>query len=155
MFVVYMHTFPNGKKYVGITSTDVTVRWGLHGNGYQYQPLIWRAIQKYGWSNVQHTILQTDLTREEACLLEETLIKTLNLTDPNFGYNATSGGDHFSHTEESKRKIGQAKLGNKYGSYKRSEETRKKMSEARKGFKWSEAEKEKQRIAQLKRYGKL
>lgn len=47
---VYCHTFPNGKRYIGITC-DAESRW-RDGNGYKKQKKIWRAINKYGWENV-------------------------------------------------------------------------------------------------------
>lgn len=34
---VYIHEFPNGKVYIGITSKSVYKRWGLHGSGYNAQ----------------------------------------------------------------------------------------------------------------------
>ena len=32
---LYCHTFPNGKKYIGITKQDPARRWGKDGNGYK------------------------------------------------------------------------------------------------------------------------
>ena len=46
-YKLYIHKFPNGKVYVGITSQDVGERW-RHGEGYKDQ-LVYRAILKYGW----------------------------------------------------------------------------------------------------------
>lgn len=64
-FCVYKHTFPNGKMYIGITSKTPNNRWE-NGTGYtkQHQPVMYYAIQKYGWNNVKHEILFTDLTEE-------------------------------------------------------------------------------------------
>ena len=50
-YTVYMHVFPNGKKYVGITSQDVSRRW-RDGEGYEGQ-VVYGAILKYGWNNVK------------------------------------------------------------------------------------------------------
>lgn len=41
-YTVYMHVFPNGKKYVGITSQDVSRRW-RDGKGYEGQ-VVYGAI---------------------------------------------------------------------------------------------------------------
>lgn len=51
-YTVYMHTFPNGKRYVGITCQDVSRRW-RDGKGYDEQA-VHGAILKYGWNNIQH-----------------------------------------------------------------------------------------------------
>ena len=45
---VYVHTFPNSKKYVGLTTQkNINRRWA-NGLGYRTQKLIYRAILKYG-----------------------------------------------------------------------------------------------------------
>ena len=44
---VYIHIFSNEKKYIGITSQSLKNRW-RDGKGYKEQPIIWKAIQKYG-----------------------------------------------------------------------------------------------------------
>ena len=45
---VYVHRFKNGKKYVGLsTEENINKRW-KNGLGYRNQPLIYRAILKYG-----------------------------------------------------------------------------------------------------------
>ena len=48
-YCVYEHIFPNGKKYIGI-SCDAEKRW-RNGKGYETQPKIARAINKYGWKD--------------------------------------------------------------------------------------------------------
>lgn len=63
-YVVYMHTFPNGKRYIGI-SRNVSRRF-RNGKGYEHQPIMWNAIQKYGWQNVITTIISERLTELEA-----------------------------------------------------------------------------------------
>jgi len=92
-YTVYQHTFPNGKKYIGITSQLVEMRWRKNGEGYKTQKLIERAIKKYGWDNIIHEILYTGLTQEEARQTEIRLISELDLTNPQKGYNNTFGGD--------------------------------------------------------------
>ena len=96
-FVVYVHVFPNGKMYVGITSQDPEERWS-NGRGYKGQKVINKAIQKYGWDNIEHKILKTNLTEREAFDEEIRLIKEWKLTDRNYGYNVTNGGDDYTAT---------------------------------------------------------
>ncbi len=88
---VYYHLFPNGKYYIGITSEPrVENRW-QNGAGYLTQP-VYEAIKKYGWTNIEHGLIASDLTFEEANNFEALLIKKLNTILPN-GYNATYGGE--------------------------------------------------------------
>lgn len=107
MYSVYIHTAPNNKKYVGITSRPVHRRWD-NGNGYRYQTLFYRAIIKYGWDNIDHTIVAQGLTKDEAIALEVQLIDLYSTTNPKFGYNQTAGGEGHSGTplsEETRRKL--------------------------------------------------
>lgn len=117
-YSVYMHVNKeNNKKYIGITKTSTSKRWGCNGKGYRNnkQPLFNRAIEKYGWENFEHVILFDNLSQDEACNKEVELISKYNTQNPEFGYNIQPGGQ----------------LGNT--GIKFSEETKKKMSEAKKG----------------------
>lgn len=91
---VYIHIFPNNKKYIGITSQKPESRWGIKGKGYQKQPVIWSAIQKYGWDNIEHKILYTNLSQEEAGEKEKELIQLFESTTRNNGYNIQEGGNN-------------------------------------------------------------
>ena len=60
---VYIHLFP-GKRYVGLTKLK-TLNWRWKsGEGYKTQQLIYRAIIKYGWKNIQHILYQVDTEKE-------------------------------------------------------------------------------------------
>lgn len=111
-YIVYKHTSPSGKVYIGITGQTTKQRWGCNGNGYKYCPYFWRAIQKYGWENIEHEILYEGLTEEEACEMEVKLIAEYNATDPAHGYNDLIGGTSGKHgrpyTEEQLRKMSEA-----------------------------------------------
>ena len=74
-WVVYSHTSPSGKVYIGITHhSDPNKRW-LNGHGYKdYQTLIKNAIKKYGWDNFEHKILYKECTEEFAKNKEKELI---------------------------------------------------------------------------------
>ena len=159
-YYVYVHVFPNGKHYVGITSQLPTYRWRKDGNGYKHQTLVYRAIQKYGWNNIEHCILEYDLTEKEACDREIHYISLWKSDNPEFGYNCNKGGDkpnlgkklsketrdnmkgnrnhHTPHSEETKQYLSQINMGNKNASGVRTEEQKKRMSEAHKGHVTSE-----------------
>lgn len=93
IYKVYIHTLPNGKKYVGITKQDVAQRW-KNGNGYKSNSRFYKAIQKYGWDNITHEVLFENLTQEEAYKLEIELIALNESNNPNYGYNQTDGGEN-------------------------------------------------------------
>lgn len=94
-FVVYMHTSPNNKRYVGITRQNPPEkRWGHNGCGYNDNEHFRRAISKYSWDNFKHEILYVNLTEKEAKQKEIELIAFYDLTDPNKGFNITPGGDY-------------------------------------------------------------
>ncbi|MCM2535180.1 Helicase associated domain protein [Neobacillus pocheonensis] len=106
-WVVYMHITPNGKKYVGITGNDVERRW-RNGNGYKTNLIFTRAINKYGWDNIEHKIIAEKLSFEDACNLEIKLIAELKLLNKKYGYNLTAGGEGTpGHTvpEETRKKL--------------------------------------------------
>lgn len=90
-WTVYDHEFPDGKHYIGITSQPVEQRWGKEGGQYRNQP-VWLPIQKYGWNNIQHHILYTNVDLYTAQLLEQQMIEKYDSYEN--GYNCTKGGDH-------------------------------------------------------------
>lgn len=91
-YSVYMHIFPNNKKYVGITCRNVKIRWGRNGKGYCSQN-VYKAIKKYGWENIEHLVLFTNLSEMEAKTKEIELIARYNTFNPAYGYNLTTGGE--------------------------------------------------------------
>lgn len=93
MFTVYMHIFPNNKVYIGITSNKYVKKRWRKGNGYRTQRLMCRAIQKYGWDNIEHIIVAENLTKDEACKMEIDLIAEYRSNDSRYGYNIYAGGD--------------------------------------------------------------
>ena len=144
MYTVYQHKNKiNGKVYIGITSQKPEQRW-RNGEGYKSSPHFYSAIQKYGWDNFEHNILFVELTKEQACLKEQELIKEFNSMNREYGYNSTSGGDIFVMNEETKQKISQALMGNQNNlGHLCSEEKKKKISEAQKGREFTEEHKQK------------
>lgn len=122
-YIVYRHTSPSGKVYIGITSKSARKRW-QNGAGYMPCKAFYKAILKYGWDNIKHEILFTNLNKDRAEQLEIMLIK--HYKNLSISYNITDGGKGF--------------LG-----YKPNEATRKLLSEAskkRKNYTWSEESRE-------------
>lgn len=136
-YSVYCHTSPDGKRYIGITSKVPEERW-LNGRGYVANRHFWGAIRKYGWENIHHDVLCTNLTEHEAKNEEKRLIALYDTTDQSKGYNFTHGGDGANTmTEEQKRRLSEiAKKAYQNGRVPTmlgkhfSEESRRKMSEA-------------------------
>lgn len=103
-YTVYMHICPNGKKYIGITKLKPKDRW-KNGKSYKNCVLFERAIQKYGWNNMQHKILFANLTKEEAEQKEMELIAKYKSNDSKYGYNIENGGHINCVSDETKKKI--------------------------------------------------
>ena len=131
MYIVYKHTCPNGKIYIGITSQHPNSRW-RNGDGYISNDHFYRAIKKYGWENIKHEILFKGLTKEESEKKEIELIALYNSTNPEIGYNMREGGSTSSFSEDSIEKMRQSHKGQTI-----SDEQRKKISASLKGRKTS------------------
>ena len=102
-YKVYIHIFPNNKVYIGITSQKPKRRWN-NGQGYKNNQYMTNAIMKYGWDNVIHKILYTNLKKEEAEEIEIKLIKEYKADNKRYGYNIEYGGCHNGKTSEITRK---------------------------------------------------
>ena len=90
-YMLYVHIFPNNKRYYGITCSKYpSIRW-QRGNGYKSCPSVYNAIQKYGWDNIEHKVLKKDLSESEAFSLESEYIKKYNVKTGN-GYNISKSG---------------------------------------------------------------
>ena len=87
-----MHTCPNGKVYIGITSRDCEARW-CRGFGYKLNLHFYRAILKYGWDNIRHEIIYSELEKSRAKTLEIKEIAFYDSTNPKHGYNNSTGGE--------------------------------------------------------------
>ena len=117
LFFVYIHTFPNGKVYIGMTSRKPYERWS-GGHGYKGQPIVWDAIVKYGWKNIRHVIVESGLTKAEAEALERSLIQRYKANNCRFGYNIENGGTSVGKVAEAtKQKQSKAKTGEKNPFY--------------------------------------
>lgn len=117
-WVVYKHTSPSNKVYIGITSKSPADRWAS-GFGYEHQVYFFRAIVKYGWINFKHEILFEGLSKKEAEEKEIELIAQYNAADLNFGYNIDLGGDLHRLSMEARQNISKAKRGKKWSERQR------------------------------------
>ena len=127
-YIVYKHTSPSNKVYIGITIQKPELRW-RKGKGYKNNIHFYNAIQKYGWDNFQHEILFTGLTKDEAEQKEIELIAYYKSCNRRYGYNIDHGGNSIGHlSDEHKKKLRDANIGKCP-----SEDTRQKMSELFKG----------------------
>ena len=131
----------NGKTYIGQHKYN-DINDSYMGSG----TILKKAKEKYGIENFSKEILYSEIkTREEVYKIEMQTIKE-ERENGNGEYNMTDGGEGFRgrHTEESKRKIGEASKGNQYAKgvnignqyakgNKLSEETKKQMGLSRMG----------------------
>ena len=139
-YTVYIHIIPKSitkydydKYYVGITKCAVNKRWS-NGYGYRKNIFFFRAIQKYGWDNIEHYIFASSLTKDEALNMEICLISLLHSNNQLYGYNLTNGGEGTLGVTPSPeyRKLKSEQMkgeNNPFYHCHHTEETRKKMSE--------------------------
>ena len=103
MRTVYIHTTPDGKRYVGATHMNPDKRFNK-GHGYRLQ-FFHQAVSKFGWENISHQLYEVD-TEEEMKYLEKYLISYYDTTNPEKGYNIAKGDltqDHgYDHPEYGK-----------------------------------------------------
>lgn len=100
-YCIYCHTNTiTGKKYIGQTHN---YKKRCVPSNYKGCVKFYHAIQKYGWENFTHEILEDKLTLEEANKKEEYYIKFYNTIED--GYNLKSGGLNNKLSEESRKKI--------------------------------------------------
>lgn len=60
-WIVYKHTSPSNKSYIGSTYQPLEDRSGRDGIGYKQNTEFYNDIQKYGWENFKHEILIENL----------------------------------------------------------------------------------------------
>lgn len=62
---------------------------GENSNGRSF----WNAIEKYGWDDFEHIILEQGLTYERAMEVEKSYIELFDSTNKKNGYNISEGGN--------------------------------------------------------------
>lgn len=127
-YLIYLHRNKiNGRCYVGQTGTTIQKRWGVNGIAYKKQEYFYSDIEKFGWDNFDHIILEQNLSKDEVNDREKYWIKYYHALAPQ-GYCLTSGGsDHFSFSQESLKK-----RSNESKKNWQNEDYRKKISQQRK-----------------------
>lgn len=131
----------NKKKYIGFTIHSIELRLNSHTKGdFAAAKLLHEAILEFGKENFTiKTIFEG--TCEQALEKEKYFIKKLKTRFPG-GYNIREGGLPFflgrKHTVEARKKMSEARIGNKYASgHKPTAETKAKISAAKKGNRYA------------------
>ena len=108
-WVVYAHKNKINKKiYIGITGQKPERRW-RNGQGYKTSTYFYNAIQKYGWNNFEHIILQFNLTQQKAEEKEKYYIQKYNTLNDTYGYNIKKGGKlNQGLSKQGRKKISQS-----------------------------------------------
>ena len=90
MYSIYVHTTPDGRKYVGSTSLEPKRRF--HGGSlYRKHIRFYNAIKFFGWYNIEHQVLETVEDKETALKREEYYTLLWRTNEPEFGYNIYAG----------------------------------------------------------------
>ena len=126
MGALYSINFPNGHRYIGMTTAAPGKRFNEHRwlvrSGRAPDLPVYRAMKSFGVENVEFQVLAIADKREYLATIEKNAIRLFGTPSPN-GYNLTDGGDG-------------APMGNLYNLGKKiSAETRAAMSRARRGLK--------------------
>lgn len=132
-YAIYCHTTPSGKRYIGQTRQSLNARW-QNGRGYATNDYFTKAINKYGWDNIKHSVLCWCSSKDAANFLEQWFIKEYDTHNKKHGYNLTLGGDGGLGrviTDEYREKM--RRIGKKRGI---SPELNKKMKEGRRKNGW-------------------
>lgn len=124
---IYKITSPSKKVYIG-QSIDIFLRFLYYRKLVcKKQTRLYNSLKKYGWEKHKFEILcQCD--KAELNNLEKYYISLFQTFNTKYGLNLQDGGSNCMFSEETKKKMSNAKKG-----IKLSEETRKKMSESGKG----------------------
>ena len=151
---LYCITFPNGKRYIGMTHNIERRRRGhIRGAAMRRLP-VEKAISKYGAKNVRFDVLVVGGSREYIAALEIAAIAAYRTKDRRHGYNVLSGGDGFAAGHEVSeatrtrlsaahrgRKASAAARANMSASHKgkpKTDEWRRRIAESNRGLKRSE-----------------
>lgn len=150
---IYKHTnlIHKGWSYIGQTIYDINTRWKF-GHGYDKCLAFKRAIDKYGWDNFAHEIIEDNIPVEKLDDRERYWIQYYHtyVGDPECkGYNMTIGGRVNRGricSDETKEKTRVSLLGHSV-----SDHVRQRVSEASRGRRHSPEVAERIRLAAIGR----
>lgn len=137
---LYALTFPNGKKYIGITSGTLRRRVNLHrSHANTGRPgAVYNAIRKYGPRGFEAKPLVVASNWDYLCELEQKAIAAFGSMAPG-GFNLTAGGEGFrgqTFTPERRAKMSEVRKGKGTGprpharGWSHSDEAKRKIAEA-------------------------
>ena len=162
-YLIYIHINKiNNKIYVGQTCQKPQYRWN-HGQGYKQCPYFYSAIQKYGWDNFEHIVLNQNLSLEEANFLQEYYITIFDSTNPQNGYNIQKGGLNREINEQTRKRISERmkkqwedkqfvnKMSLRMKELWQNPQYRNKVLEARKNSKWEISQQGKENISKARK----
>ena len=133
-YYVYKYTNDvDGKVYIGQTRLSKEKREGKNGSNYKVCPVFWDAISTFGWDHFYREILEDNLEKEEAEMLERKYIEEYRSNNPIYGYNVQAGGTHLFGEE------------NMFYGKTHSNETRQAVANANRQRVWKETSKQKAR----------
>lgn len=133
MGIIYCATnIANDKKYIGQTTKTLEFRKAKHLNDRNRNYHFYNAIRLYGKDSFRWEVIDQSDSKTELNEKESYWIAFYETTDPQKGYNMTFGGEGGIPTEEVRKKISRAALGNtrNLGRFP-SVETKKRISESR------------------------
>ena len=106
-YSVYLHKCPDGTIYAGQSGKDkLTYRWGPDGSQYKMQPEFYDKILEFGWDNIEHIELYSNLSQEEANEKEVEVIESYGgINDPKVLNSQSGGKNNFKESEKQKQKI--------------------------------------------------
>lgn len=136
-YVIYKHTSPSGKCYIGLTK-DYKTRVRDKHLSYKNCPVFYNAILKYGWENFSHEIIDFANDVFEAEKKEKHYIEKYRSTEREFGYNICIGGDISKNDSPERRiKISETMKKHRIENKEFWEIASKKSSETRRGKKFT------------------
>ena len=107
--IYYVENKINGKMYIGQTTMPIKKRWYYHTKSSSHCLILKSAIDKYGADNFEVQVFKICESQQEADFEEIYWITQLKPE-----YNIKEGGSRGKHSEETKKKIGLAHIGNKH-----------------------------------------
>lgn len=106
MYLVYLRRTPDNKVYIGCTSVSLEARAKLGYGQTDFQ----RAVDYYGWDQIQSEILAETDDKDQARLLEQKYIEEYDAMNPDKGYNRKGSG----YSMSSPRRIQMSKATSAY-----------------------------------------